>query len=370
MEKIFKEIPFGDLRRHYAAIKPEIDAAVQRVLDSGWYILGAELEAFEKSFAEHLGLDYAVGVGSGTEALHLALLAAGVMPGDEVITVANTAVPTLSAISFAQATPVFVEIDPLTYCMDAEKIEAAVTKKTRAIIPVHLYGHPCDMPAIMEVARRHNLRVVEDCAQSHDAMIAGRKTGTCGDYGCFSFYPSKNLGAFGDAGLVVTNDKTEAEKLIRLRNYGQSRRYYHDTIGFNSRLDEMQAAILAAKLAFLPQWTERRRQIAALFGRLITNPSVIKPAERDGCTHVYHLYVVRHSKRDELRQYLAEHGVGTQIHYPVPCHLQKAYADLEIKPGVLPITETYAEQVLSLPNYPELGDDEIEYICRVINQFE
>jgi dTDP-4-amino-4,6-dideoxygalactose transaminase len=365
-----REIPFGDLRRHYEAIKPEIDAAVQRVLNSGWFILGAELEAFEKRFAAHLGIEHAVGVGSGTEALHLALLAAGVMPGDEVITVANTAVPTLSAISFAQATPVFVEIDPSTYCMDAQKIEAAITRRTRAIVPVHLYGHPCDMPAIMEIARRNSLQVIEDCAQSHDAMIGGRKTGTFGDYGCFSFYPSKNLGAFGDAGLIVTHDNAAAERLTKLRNYGQSRRYYHDSIGFNSRLDEMQAAILSTKLTFLPKWTERRRQIAALFNLLIKNPRVIKPSESAGCTHVYHLYVIRNPKRDDLRQYLAEHGVSTQIHYPVPCHLQKAYANLGLKPGLLPISETYAEQVLSLPNYPELGDDEIEYICRVINQFE
>ena len=363
-------IPFGDLKRHYAAIKPQIDAAVRRVLDSGWYILGAELEAFERQFAAHVGSPFAVGVGSGTEALHLALLAAGVQPGDEVITVANTAVPTLSAISFAQATPVFVEIDPQTYGMDAADIEAAITPKTRAIIPVHLYGHPCDMPAINEIARRHRLKVVEDCAQSHDAAISGRKTGTFGDYGCFSFYPSKNLGAFGDAGLVTVDDPQEAEKLRRLRNYGQSRRYHHDSLGFNSRLDEMQAAILAVKLNFLPQWTERRRQIAALFDRLITNPNVGKPTERTGFTHVYHLYVIRHPRRDALRQFLADRGVGTQIHYPVPCHLQQAYGFLGHQPGFLPITEAYAEQVLSLPNYPELDDREVEYISSLINEFE
>ncbi len=363
-----RDIPFGDLKRHYAEIKPEIDAAVQRVLESGWFILGRELEAFERLFAEHMGVAYAVGVGSGTEALHLALLAVGVQPGDEVITTALTAVPTISAISFAQATPVFVDIDPVSYCIDPQKIEAAITKKTKAIVPVHLYGHPCDMPAIMVIAEKHGLQVVEDCAQSHDAAVDGRKTGTFGRFGCFSFYPSKNLGAFGDAGMVVTNDPKDAEKLIMLRNYGQSQRYYHDIIGFNSRLDELQAAILTAKLPHLEAWTERRRAIATMFDRLITAPAVGKPSERAGCRHVYHLYVIRHPRREELRRRLAENGVGTQIHYPIPCHLQKAYAPLGYRVGSRPISETVASEVLSLPNYPELKDDEVETICSLINR--
>lgn len=369
MNKQESAIPFGDLKRHYERIRPAIDQAVHRVLASGWFILGHELEAFEQSFARHIGSRFAVGVGSGTEALHLALLAAGVKPGDEVITAPNTAVPTLSAISFAGAKPKFVDIDPQTYCLDASKLEAAVTRQTKAIVPVHLYGHPCDMPTILKVADRFGLKVIEDCAQSHDAAIAGKKTGTFGHYGCFSFYPSKNLGAFGDAGMIVTDDPSEAEKLKMLRNYGQSQRYYHDILGFNSRLDELQAAILSAKLPFLNEWNERRRAIAERFDSLITNPAITKPIERPGCRHVYHLYVIRHPQRDRLRDYLAKKGVGTQIHYPVPCHLQKAYAFLGYRKGDFPIAEQYAEQVLSLPNYPELEDKEIDMISQFINEF-
>ncbi|MDZ7316705.1 MAG: DegT/DnrJ/EryC1/StrS family aminotransferase, partial [candidate division KSB1 bacterium] len=262
-----------------------------------------------------------------------------------------------------------VDIDPQTYCLDAFKLEAAITPRTKAIVPVHLYGHPCDMPVIMKVADRFGLKVIEDCAQAHDAAVAGKKTGTFGHYGCFSFYPSKNLGAFGDAGMIVTDDPVEAEKLKMLRNYGQSQRYYHDILGFNSRLDELQAAILSAKLPFLNQWNERRRAIAKRFNRLIINPAIEKPIERQGCRHVYHLYVVRHPERDRLRDYLAKKGVGTQIHYPVPCHLQKAYAFLGYRKGDFPIAEHYAEQVLSLPNYPELEDEEIDLISQIINEF-
>ena len=363
-------IPFGDLKRHYAAIKNEIDKAVHRVLDSGWYILGKELAAFEEQFAEWLGVEYAVGVGSGTEALHLALVAAGVGAGDEVITAPNTAVPTLSAISFAGATPVFVDIEPTSFCMDAMKIEAAMTERTKAIVPVHLYGHACDMPAIMRVAEKHGLKVIEDCAQAHGAKVDGRTAGTYGDYGCFSFYPSKNLGAFGDAGLVVCKNGDEAEKLRMLRNYGQSRRYYHDTLGFNSRLDEIQAAILSAQLPHLHEWTGRRRDIARLYRDNIANAAMTTPIVKGNVQHVYHLYVIRSERRDELRQFLADHGVGAQIHYPVPCHLQKAYAFLGYEKGRLPVAEQAAEQVLSLPNYPELSDEEVLYICDVLNQFD
>ncbi|MBN1559547.1 DegT/DnrJ/EryC1/StrS family aminotransferase [candidate division KSB1 bacterium] len=364
-----RDIPFGNLKRHYASIRDEIDAAVHRVLESGWYILGNELSQFEKEFADYVDVKHSIGVGSGTEALHLALVAAGVGRGDHVITVANTAVPTLSAISFAGAVPIFVDIDPDSYCINAAKIEAAITAKTRAIVPVHLYGHACDMPTIMDIARQHDLKVIEDCAQAHGAKNNGQMVGTFGDYGCFSFYPSKNLGAFGDAGIVVTNDTAEAEKLIKLRNYGQSKRYYHDSIGFNSRLDELQAAILAAKLPHLHGWIQRRQEIAALYCLNVRNRDIHLPLVQDGIEHVYHLFVIRHQRRDELRRYLQEHGVGSQIHYPVPCHLQAAYAFLGIKNGSLPVTENYAQTVLSLPNYPELLDDEINYICDILNEF-
>ena len=363
-------IPFGDLKRHYAAIKSEVDQAVHRVLDSGWYILGNELAQFEKEFAEWLGVKAAVGVGSGTEALHLALLAAGVKPGDQVITVANTAVPTLSAISAAQAIPVFVEVDKDTYCMDAAKISAVITERTKAIIPVHLYGNACDMPAIIKIAEMHQLKVIEDCAQAHGAQFDGRVVGTFGDFGCFSFYPSKNLGAFGDAGMIVTNAVEKAKDLAMLRNYGQSERYYHDTIGINSRLDEMQAAILAVQLPHLSGWTKRRQEIATIFNESISNPGIITPKVDAGVQHVYHLYVIRTDQRDALREHLADNGVGAQIHYPVPCHLQKAYEFLGKKSGSLPNTEKYAGQVLSLPNYPELSDDQVLYICDVVNRFQ
>jgi dTDP-4-amino-4,6-dideoxygalactose transaminase len=362
-------IPFGDLKKHYAAIKHEIDSAVHRVLDSGWYILGNELAQFEKEFAAWIGVEHAVGVASGTEALQLALLGAGVKSGDEVITVANTAVPTLSAISAVHAIPVFVEIDATSYCMDVTKISAAVTERTKAIIPVHLYGNACNMPAILQIAKKYKLKVIEDCAQAHGTQYNGQTVGTFGDYGCFSFYPSKNLGAFGDAGLVVTNNADKAKELGMLRNYGQSERYYHDRIGINSRLDEMQAAILSAQLPHLNDWTRRRQEIAAIFDANISNPKIMTPIVCNDVKHVYHLYVIQTKQRDELRQHLADAGVGAQIHYPVPCHLQKAYAFLGNSKGSLPITEKYADEVLSLPNYPELTDDQILYMCDVLNKF-
>jgi len=363
------KIPFGDLKKHYAQIKQDVDQAVHRVLDSGWYILGKELDVFEKQFAEWVGVDFCVGVGSGTEALHLALIAAGVNPGDEVITVPNTAVPTISAISAAQATPVFVDVDETTRCMDAAKIVAAVTGRTKAVIPVHLYGNACDMDAIMRIAESHQLKVIEDCAQAHGARFRGRPVGSFGDYGCFSFYPSKNLGAFGDAGAVVVNDTDKAEKLRMLRNYGQSRRYYHDIIGVNTRLDEMQAAILSAQLPYLAAWTRRRQEIAKLYNESIRNPKIQTPATRGDVEHVYHLYVIRTAERDALRHYLEEQGIGTQIHYPVSCHLQKAYAHLGYRRDDFPVAEKLADEVLSLPNYPELSDDQVLTICDLLNKY-
>ncbi|HQG46638.1 MAG TPA: DegT/DnrJ/EryC1/StrS family aminotransferase, partial [bacterium] len=336
------QVPFGDLTRHYAAIKEEIDAAVGRVLSSGWFVLGHEVQAFEEAFARYLGVRHAIGVGSGTEALHLALVASGVKSGDEVITVPNTAVPTLSAISFAQAVPVMVDIDPDSFCIDADRLEEKITPRTRAIIPVHLYGNACRIEAVMACARRHNLAVIEDACQAHGATCNGKAAGTFGDYGCFSFYPSKNLGAFGDGGMVVTDDDDRAQQIVLLRNYGQIERYYHEIKGFNSRLDEMQAAILHAQLPHLDAWNRRRRDIAALYGRAITNPGITLPRQQEGSGHVFHLYVVRCGRRDALRRHLADHGIGTQIHYPVPCHLQNAYRDLGLGPGTCPIAEQYA----------------------------
>ncbi|HNW60480.1 MAG TPA: DegT/DnrJ/EryC1/StrS family aminotransferase [bacterium] len=364
------QVPFGDMTRHYLAIQAEIDAAVSRVLHSGWFVLGHEVQAFEAAFAHYLGVRHAIGVGSGTEALHLALVASGIQPGDEVLTVPNTAVPTLSAISFAQAIPVMVDIEPDSFCIDVRRIEEKITPRTRAIIPVHLYGNACRIEEVMAIARHHNLTVIEDACQAHGARRNGRIVGTLGAYGCYSFYPSKNLGAFGDGGMVVTDDDARAQQILLLRNYGQIERYYHEIKGFNSRLDDMQAAILAAQLPHLEEWNRRRREIAALYDRAITHPGITLPRQQEGSEHVYHLYVVRCSRRDALRRYLADHGIGTQIHYPVPCHLQNAYRDLGAGPGTCPVAEQYAGEVLSLPIYPEMRDEEVLHVAATINQFE
>jgi dTDP-4-amino-4,6-dideoxygalactose transaminase len=363
-------VPFGDLKRRYQALKGEIDETVARVLESGWYILGEELAKFESHYAKYLHTSQAIGVGSGTEALHLALVACGVQSGDEVITVTNTAVPTISAITFANAMPVFVDIDPKSFCMNAGKIEEKITSRTKAIIPVHLYGQACDMPAIMAVAEKHGLRIIEDACQAHGAEFAGKKAGTFGDYGCFSFYPSKNLGAFGDGGIVVTNDQQKAEQIRLLRNYGQTKRYYHQTKGFNSRLDDMQAALLAVQLPHLEAWNKRRREVAAIYTKHVRNKKIVVPSTHKDAFHVFHLYVIRCTERDRLREYLAEKGIGTQIHYPIPCHLQEAYKDLRLGKGTCPAAERCAEEILSLPIYPELTDEEALYVSEIINQFD
>lgn len=364
------KIPFGDLKRHYQTYKTEIDAAVARVLESGWFILGRELEAFEQAFAEYLGVPYAVGVGSGTEALHLALVASGVEPGDEVITVPNTAVPTISAISFANAVPVFVDVDRHSYCINTEMIEEKISERTRAIIPVHLYGNVCVMDKILQIAERHEIAVIEDACQAHGAAHRGRKAGTFGDYGCFSFYPSKNLGAFGDGGIVVSADKQNAEKIRLLRNYGQSKRYYHEIEGFNSRLDEIQSAILSVQLPYLDGWNQRRREIAGIYCEQIHNDGVVLPSQQKDSHHIFHLFVIRCTDRDRLRSYLQDNGVGTQIHYPIPCHLQSAYKQLGLGPGTCPVAERYAVEILSLPIFPEMTDEEVRCVSDKINRFK
>lgn len=363
------KIQFGDLRRQYFSIKEEIDEAISKVLEKGWYILGENVESFEKEFAAYCGAEFAIGVGSGTEALHLALLACGVQPADEVITVPNTAIPTISAISFANATPIFVDIDPQSYTMNPSKIEERITRKTKVILPVHLYGHPADMDPILEIARHYNLKVIEDAAQAHGAKYKSEQVGTLGDMGCFSFYPSKNLGAYGDGGIVVSNDMELANKICLLRNYGQEKRYYHTIKGFNSRLDEMQAAILRIKLKYLDDWNEKRRKNAAAYCQLIENNSIGKPNDADFAYHIFHLFVIRCERRNELQAFLNKKEIGTFIHYPIPVHLQKAYLNLGLPKGNYPITEKYAEQILSLPMFPELVSEEIEYISSSINKF-
>ncbi len=356
-------IPFGDLRLQYQAIKIELDEAIQSVLNNGWFILGKNVSAFEKEFASYCGAAFAVGVGNGTDALQLALVACGVGPGDEVITAPNSAAFTALAISAAGAIPTFVDIDPDTYNVDPRKLAEAIGPRTKAIVPVHLYGQPADMDSILAIARKHNLFVVEDAAQAHGALYKGRRVGTLGDAGCFSFYPSKNLGAFGDGGMLVTDNPQIADEVRMLRNGGQKTRYDHQLLGVNSRLDELQAAILRVKLTYLEKWNKRRQHIAALYTALLGDSEVELPMEMPHAEHVYHLYVIRCQDRTALQKHLSEQGVETAIHYPVPIHLQGAYRWLNLGPGSFPVAERYAEQVVSLPTYPELTDLKVRQIA-------
>lgn len=361
------DVPFGNLRLNYLHNKNKIDAAIQDVLNSGWFVLGKIIETFETAFAEHLGLSCGIGVGSGTEAIHLALRACGIKPGDEVVTVANTCVPTLSGITFAGGIPVLVDIDPATYTMDPTKIEERITPRTKFIVPVHLYGQCADMDAICEIARQHGIIVIEDCAQAHGATYKGRFAGTIGDAGCYSFYPSKNLGAYGDAGMVVCRDASIAERVRMLRNYGQSKRYYHAQKGFNSRMDEIQAAILLAKLPELNEHNRRRIQIAARYTEAFNGLEwLVCPTVAKGRHHVFHLYVVRVSDRQAFQDESQNKGITTLIHYPIPIHRQKAYAECENQAKYLHVTDEQAPHIVSLPIYPELTNEQIEHVINTI----
>lgn len=357
---------FNDLKPQYAAIKDEIDAALRRVLGGGWYVLGPEVEAFEAEFAAYCGARYAVGVGSGTEALHLALWACNLQPGDEVVTVAHTAVPTINAISLTGARPVFVDVDPATRTMDPAAVAAAITPRTRALLPVHLYGHPADMAPLQALAREHGLALIEDAAQAHGAEYRGTRAGRLGDLAAFSFYPTKNLGAYGDGGMVVTDDPALAERLRLLRNYGQTDRYHHQIEGLNSRLDELQAAVLRVKLRHLDAWTAARRERAARYAARLRN--VAPPTEAPWAHHVYHLYVVTVPRREAVQAALAAAGIGTLVHYPIPAHLQPAYAHLGVARGSLPVTERLADEVLSLPLYPELAFEHIDEVAAALDR--
>ncbi len=358
-------IPFGDLRLQYRAIKTELDQAVQSVLDNGWFILGKNVSAFEAEFATYCDASYAVGVGNGTDALQLALMACGVGHGDEVITSPLSATFTALAISAAGAVPAFVDIDPQTYNLDPGRLEAAIGSRTKAVVPVHLYGQPADMDPILAIARKHKLRVIEDAAQAHGAAYKGRQAGTLGDAGCFSFYPSKNLGAFGDGGMVVTNDVGIAQRIQMLRNGGQQTRYDHQLLGINSRLDELQAAILRVKLRYLDEWNDRRRHIAALYNALLRESNEVEPpVEVPDVRHVYHLYVIRSRRRDDLRAHLQQQGIQTSVHYPTPIHLQGAYGWCDLRPGSFPVAERCASEVLSLPIYPELTDAQARRVAQ------
>jgi dTDP-4-amino-4,6-dideoxygalactose transaminase len=362
-------VPIVELKSQYLAMRDEIDGAIRQVLEASWFILGEQGRRFEAEFAAYLGIPDTVGVGSGTEALHLALLALGIQPGDEVITTPVTAAATACAIRFANATPVFADVEARTLTLDPLDVERRITERTRAIVPVHLYGHAADMDPLMALAERHGLKILEDCAQAHGTRYRGRLVGTLGDAAAFSFYPSKNLGAFGDAGAVACRSADMAKALRMLRNYGEEERYYHTVEGFNSRLDEIQAAILRAKLPHLDRWNERRREIAAQYSRLIRNDAVALPAEAAWSTHIYHLYVVRTADRDALRRHLAEREVGSQIHYPIPLHLQQAFAHLGQGPGSCPVAEEAAGQILSLPLYPELTEAQIAHVAACVNAY-
>ncbi len=362
-------IPFVDLKNQFRALESEMREAIDRVLVRGWFVLGEELENFERAFATYLSADHAVGVGSGTDAIDLALRAAGIGPGDEVVTVANTAVPTLTGICASGAAPVLIDIDPATFTLDPALIASAITSNTKAIVPVHLYGHPCHMDAILAVAQEHNLVVIEDCAQAHGALYKGRSCGTFGEAAAFSFYPSKNLGAYGDGGAVVTNSPDIEERLRKLRNYGESERYHHECQGVNSRLDEIQAAVLSVKLPHLDTWNAARRKHAKQYRTVLDGLPIRLPTEAEWATHCYHLYVVRSQERDALREHLRAEGIGTQLHYPVPIHSQKAYAFLGKAAGSFPESELAASEVLSLPMYPELSSDAIDTVARAIKDF-
>jgi len=351
-------VPFVDLKSQYLAIKPEVDAAIAQVIENTHFVLGPQLAAFEKAFAEYVGSAYCVGVNSGTAALQLALMACGIGPGDEVIVPSFTFFATAEAVSVLGGVPVFVDIDPVSYTITAEAIEKAITPRTRAIIPVHLYGQAADLDPILALAERHKLHVIEDAAQAHGAEYHGKRVGSLGTLGCFSFYPSKNLGAYGEGGGVVTNDEELAKRLRMLRDHGSTSKYTHAVVGYNFRLEEIQAAVLNVKLPHLTGWNNHRRQRAAKYNELLSDSGLVLPREMDYARHVYHVYAVQSDNRDELQKRLAAGGIQTGVHYPIPIHLQAAYSSLGYKAGDLPVTERLSERILSLPMFPELNDDQ------------
>ena len=364
------KVPFLELAPTYLELKNEIDAAISRVLAKGWYILGAEVEAFEHEFAQYIGVKHCIGVGNGLDALILSLKAYDVGPGDEVIVPSNTYIATALAASHVGARVVFVEPDPSTHNLDANRIEAAVTEKTKVIMPVHLYGLPADMDPINAIARRYGLKVIEDAAQAHGATYKSRNAGSLGDAAGFSFYPGKNLGAFGDGGAVTTNDAHVADKVRTLRNYGSKIKYYNEYRGLNSRLDELQAAILRVKLRYLDEWNARRSLIAARYNEHLSRlAGIFTPSETDGFSSCWHLYVILTQQRKELQEFLTQAGIGTMIHYPVPPYRQTAYADLGAPPGTLQIADRLADQALSLPMGPHLSQEHVSLVLSEIERF-
>jgi len=366
MDSTLSMIPYLDLKAQYHSIKSEIDAAVLRVLESTQFILGEEVTAFEREFAAYCQTSESVGVNSGTSALHLALLAAGVGPGDEVITTPFTFVATVAAIRYAGAMPVFVDIEPDYFTLDPRKIEAAITPRTRAIIPVHLYGQPADMHPILDIAHRRGVTVIEDAAQAHGSEYHGRRCGSLAELAAFSFYPGKNLGAYGEGGAITTRRADLAATSRVLRDWGQEKRYEHRLKGFNYRMDGIQGAVLRVKLRHLEAWTEKRRQVARWYADTLDPESVRLPRERAGCRHVYHVYVVRSSDRDGLRDALGSQGIQTGVHYPIPVHLQPAHADIGYHAGDFPVAEAVAGEVLSLPIYPEMTRQQVETVAAAV----
>lgn len=362
------EVLSGRLDRGFALHQKEYEAKALEVLRSGWYVLGREVEAFEAEFARHNGAACCVGTASGLDALYLALRVLGVAEGDEVIVPANTYIASVMSITMNGAVPKFVEPNQY-YNIDVSRIEEQITEKTKAIMAVHLYGQACDMDAIMSLARKHHLSVVEDCAQSHDACYHGKKTGTFGDIGCFSFYPTKNLGAFGDGGAILTDNAELAQRIRCLRNYGSTQKYHFEEVGVNSRLDELQAGLLRVRLAHLDELTAERVRIADRYDRAIVNPKIEKPLVQPGADSVWHQYVIRCGQRDELRRYLEDRQIKTLVHYPIPPHLSKAYRSLHILQGSLPLTETYADTMLSLPIYSGMPMEEVDYVAEAVNGF-
>ena len=362
-------IPLLDLVAQYEQLRDEMLPAIEKVLSRAQFILGEEVGLFENEFAAFCGVDHCVGVSSGTDALHLSLRALGIGPGDEVITAANTFVATGFAIVYAGATPVFVDVDPVDYNMQVELIRRAVTARTKAIIPVHLYGQPAEMDAIRSIARECDLKVVEDACQAHGALYGDQRVGSLGDAACFSFYPGKNLGAYGDGGAVVTNDPALAERLRVLRNYGQRTKNEHSVLGFNNRLDTLQAAVLQVKLKYLDEWNDKRRAAARRYNELLADSDVVIPTEKPDVRHVYHLYVIQHDSRDELLDHLKQRGVHCGIHYPMPLHMAAPFRSARTVPEGVPVSVALARRILSLPMHPELGSTQMQQVAQIIEMF-
>lgn len=358
-------ILFVNFKKAYEKIKEEIQEAIDRVLERQWFIFGEELNRFEEEYSKYIGTKFGIGVNSGSDALLLAIMANNIGKGDEVITISHTMTSTVDAITRCGAKPVFVDIEEDTYNIDPYKIEKMITNETKAIMLVHLYGNSADMDPILEIADKHNLIIIEDACQAHGTEYKGKKVGGIGDVGCFSYYPSKNLGAYGDAGMLLTDSGDLALNLRQYRNYGQKKRYYHDFIGINSRLDEIQAAVLRVKLKYLDQWNEKRRKSANLYNQLLEDTDIVTPVEKEYSKHIYHLYVIRSKKREELIEHLNKNEIQTYIHYPIPVHLSKAYSKYKGK-YKLPITETICNEILSLPMHPFISEEEIIEITDII----